>query len=604
MGRADYQIKIRGFRVEPGEIEAALVRHESVREALVIAHRRDERDTLLFAYLVRQAGLVDPPDPVRMRRFLQTSLPDYMVPSAYVWVDAWPLTPNRKIDRAALRRLTPSDLGTGVAGAHGHTPPRTNTESVLVSIWQVALGLDRIGIEDNFFDLGGHSLLASRVLSRIRGELGHDAPLRILFQKPTIQEFAAWLDAQTRSNHAGSGPVPLERVERLPLSPAQRRMWFLQRIEPENPAYGIALPYRVVGPLNPEPLERAWRFVCERHESLRANFFEDHGEPYAKLDAAPPQPIRYFESESEEHAIELLRAHARQPFDLAREPLVRFYVYSLGDDINLILIHMHHIISDGWSVGVFFEDLNRCYQAFSRDEQPDLPSLPIQYPDYAAWHAEWLNGEWMTRSLAYWKEALAGAPHVLELPTDFPRPSNPSYLGDVRRIEVPAELAQRLRALASQEQATPFMLFLAAFQTLILRYSGGDDFLLGSPAANRTRAELEGLIGFFVNTLVLRAPIGKIGGGRSSFRELLRAVREVVFRAFEHQDLIFDKLVEELRPERDLSRNPLIQVAFNYQSAVARKGKIGGTCHGAHQRAWRGLSLRFNPDHPAGRRRF
>ena len=571
MGRADFQIKIRGFRVEPGEIEAALVKHEAIHEALVIAKQRPSGDLYLVAYLVRIKGTTTP-DNHSLKLFLLELLPDFMVPQGFVWVDAWPLNPNKKIDRQVLEELTPSLevlLGGDEKTLRG---PETQTERVLQTIWSEALGLDQVGLDDNFFDLGGHSLLATRILSRVRHRLGVDMPLKLLFQKPTIGALAAWLDTQTAGDLLIQGPVPVPRKDASVLSPAQQRLWFLQKLEPESPAYGITLPFELRGPLNRVAFENAYAAVIARHESLRTNFPEINALPVARVDLANPGAFaivhRTYTDKSE--ALQNLSQDLAKPFALATDPLIRCYLYHLADDHHLLLVHMHHIISDGWSVGVFFQDLSLAYTAFCKGEKIGQEVLPIQYIDYAEWHHQWLTGSRMQKLTAFWKEHLAGAPHILDLPCDFPRPKQQTYRGNKHTHTLAKTLPPQLAKRASERDATAFMLFLAAFQTLIYRYTGLGDFLVGTPVANRNHPSLENLIGFFVNTLVLRTGVEEAGGGGATFNQLLDTVRQRTLEAFDHQDLTFDKLVELLQPERDLSRNPLIQVNFIFQSAVQR----------------------------------
>jgi len=577
MGRADFQIKIRGFRIEPGEIEAALVNHEAVHEALIIAKQRPGGDLSLIAYLVR-AKTATTPENQTLKNFLRNRLPDYMIPHGFVWVDAWPLNPNKKIDRSALAALTPPWevlLGGNEKTLRG---PETQTERVLQTIWKEALDLTQVGMDDNFFDLGGHSLLATRILSRVRHRLGVDMPLKLLFEKPTIGEFAAWLDTQTAGDHLIQGPVPVARKETSALSPGQQRLWFLQKLEPESPAYCITLPIELRGPLNREAFEKAYAAVIARHESLRTNFPEVDAQPVARVDLADPGAFaivhRTYADRSA--ALQTLAQDLVKPFALACEPLIRCYLYHLADDHHLLLVHMHHIISDGWSVGVFFQDLSLAYAAFCKGEKTNQEALPIQYIDYAQWQRHWLAGSRMQQLTTFWKEHLAGAPHVLDLPCDFPRPKQQTYRGNKLTLTLANGLPAQLARRASERDATAFMLYLAAFQTLIYRYTGLGDFLLGTPVANRSHPSLENLIGFFVNTLVLRAGIEEAGGGSASFNQLLDTVRNRTLQAFDHQDFTFDKLVELLQPERDLTRNPLIQVNFIFQSAVERDIAFSG----------------------------
>ncbi len=513
-----------------------------------------------------------------LRAALRARLPEHMVPSAIVLLDALPLTPTGKLDRRAL------PAPDAAAGAERVTP-RTPTEEVLAGIFGEVLGIGRVGAHDGFFELGGHSLLATRVMARVAPALRVELPLRALFEAQTVAELAARVDAARREG-AGVAVPPLVRAARdargaLPLSFAQQRLWFIDRLEPGSGAYNLPLALRLRGPLDAPVLARVLGEIVRRHEALRTVFPETGGEPAQVVRAAPagaaPLPavdLTGLAGEAREaEAMRLVRREALRPFDLARGPLLRARLLRLADDEHVLLLAMHHIVSDGWSMGVLTRELSALYGAFRRGEGSPLPPLPVQYADYATWQRGWLSGETLERQLAWWRERLAGAPPLLELPVDRPRAA---AAGETRAgripFALPAATAGALRSLARREAATPSMALLAAWQALLGRYAGQEDVVVGSPIAGRNRVETEGLIGFFVNTLALRTDLG----GGPSFRELLGRVGETALGAYARQDLPFDRLVEELAPERSLTHTPLFQVMFSPQAGGGGELRLEG----------------------------
>jgi non-ribosomal peptide synthetase component F/acyl carrier protein len=562
LGRIDHQIKLRGFRIELGEIEAALAAVAGVREA-VVALRGDR----LVAYVVGMVGDV-PAD--ALRQDLRERLPDYMVPAAFVLLPALPLTPNGKVDRQALP--APEQQG----GGKGSLAPRTPVEEVLAGLWAELLGLERIGTADHFFDLGGHSLLATRVMSRLRGAFGIELPLRDLFEAPRLADLAARVEAALQ---AGSGSVlpplaPVPREGALPLSFAQQRLWLVDQLEPGSPLYNIPVALRIAGPLRPEVLALCFGEIVRRHEVLRTVFADRKGAPVQVIQPAAPFGLPVVdlaglpEREREAAARLLAGEEALRPFDLARGPLLRGLLLRLappGDQMDhAAALTLHHIAGDGWSMEILVREVTALYAAFAEGRPSLLPELPIQYADFAIWQREWLQGEVLDRQLDYWRARLAGlAPS--ELPSDRPRLPVRSSQGASLPVAIPGPLADALRSLARQEDATLFMVLLAAFSVLVHRSSGCDRLVLGTDIANRRHAELEGLIGLFVNQLVLSFDLS----GDPTFREVLRQVRRDTLEAYLHQDAPFDRLVELLRPERDLSRTPLFQLKLVLQNAPA-----------------------------------
>ena len=562
VGRVDHQVKVRGFRIELGEIEAVLAQHESLRDVAAIVREDVRGDKRVVAYIV---GSSTPPSEAQLRAHLIGRLPEYMIPSAFVVLDALPLTPNGKVDRKAL----PAPAYT--APDRQRLAPRTPTEDLLVGIWTKILGLEHISIDDNFFALGGHSLLATLVVSRARAAFRVELPIRALFEAPTIASFAAKIETIARGESARPAS-PIELVSRdgdLPLSFAEDSQWFLERLDPGSALYNVPLAIELTGSLDVPALERGFDELVQRHEVLRTTYGmrDEHRvraiAPCLAL-SIPVIDLSALDEPARMAKLHLLAAEeARHSFDLARGPLVRVTLIRLGARAHVMLFTAHHILLDDWSTGVLWRELAELYRAGVTNVEPALAPLPIQYADYAAWQRAWLSGPVIEAQLDYWRHQLAGIPRLLELPTDRPRPLVQRFRGAMRSFQLSRELTTSLERLAISESATLFMTLLAAFQVLLARHSRQDDIVIGSPVANRSREETEGLIGFFVNTVVLRADVS----GDPTFRELLARVREVALGAYGHQDIPFDQLVEALNPTRSLSFAPLFQVAFVLQGA-------------------------------------
>lgn len=572
LGRIDDQVKIRGFRIELGEIEAALNQHVQVREAVVIAREDTPGDKRLVAYFAADDGLAIE----ELRSRLSAALPNYMVPSAFVRLDSLPLTSNGKIDRAALPSPDQSrpELGQCYVG------PRTEIEATLCEIFGTVLRVDKVGIHDNFFDLGGHSLLATQVIARIRSALDVEIPLRRLFEGPTIHGLARYIWEARQTLQAPRRPpiCPAIRDGDPPLSFAQQRLWFIDQLEPQSSAYNVPGAWRLTGPLDIAALQRSINEIVRRHEALRTTFATVEGEavqtiiPSLKIELPIIDLTSAIENEREGEAQRIVSEEAKRPFDLIHGPLVRAKLLRLGEEVHVLILNLHHIVSDGWSLGVLYRELSMLYQAFTNGQPSPLGDLVLQYADYAVWQRKWLTGEVLDRQLSYWKQQLEGIPDVHNLPTDRPRPPMQTYRGASESVVLSKKLTDKLRALGRKEGATLFMTLLTAFQILLHRYSGQDEIIVGSPIAGRNRREIEELIGFFVNTLVLRTNLVNT----PTFTELLTRVRETALGAYAHQDLPFEKLVEALEPERDLSQAPLFQVMFVLQNAVGSAARIEG----------------------------
>jgi amino acid adenylation domain-containing protein/non-ribosomal peptide synthase protein (TIGR01720 family) len=559
LGRGDQQVKVRGYRVELGEIEARLAEHEQVREAVVVV-REEDGDKRLVAYLVAQSDELQVSE---LRAFLKESLPGYMIPSAFVILPELPLTANGKVNRRALPAPEWTQEVAESAGA------RTPVEAGLLDIWAAVLKISEIGIHDNFFDLGGHSLLATQLVSRVRQTFAVELALHSLFERPTVASLSELIEEALRAEQ-GLAMSPIRVVERdettqIPLSFAQQRLWFLDQLEPGSAQYNMPAAVRLTGDLNIRALEQSLTEVIRRHEALRTVFAVKDGDPVQLIKAASSfeLPLVDLSAETEHESERLAAAEARRPFDLTTGPLLRAQLLKLNSQEHIILLTMHHIVSDGWSLGVLVSEVAALYQAYLDGRPSPLPELTIQYADFAYWQREWLQGEVLEKQLDYWKKQLDEAPALLELPTDRPRPASQSFVGANVSLELSKSLTESLKALSQQEGTTLFMTLLAAFQILLSRYSGKQDIVVGTPIANRNHAETENLIGFFVNTLVLRTDLS----GKPTCSELLRRVREVCLGAYAHQDVPFEKLVEALQVERSLSHTPLFQVLFALQNA-------------------------------------
>ncbi|HVH13427.1 MAG TPA: condensation domain-containing protein, partial [Longimicrobium sp.] len=566
----DDQVKVRGFRIEPGEIEAALETHDGVREAAVIVREDVAGDRRLVGYVVPAPESTV--SAAEMRTHLQGRLPEYMVPSAFVVLDHFPLTPSGKVARRALPAPDAS------AEAADHIEPRTPAEEILAGIYAEVLRVDRVGANGDFFALGGHSLLATRVVSRVRQAFGIDLPLRTLFEAPTVAGIAERVQAlRAAGGIAAPAIVPAVREGSLPLSFAQERLWFIDQLQPGSAAYNMPYALRMGSGVDLDVLARALTALVARHETLRTVFPTEDGVPVQRV--LPPSPIvpethdlRHLPADEREGAAaRLARDEASAPFDLARGPLARARVVRLGDADALVLLTLHHIVSDGWSQDLLARDLSELYAAFAEDREPALPPLPVQYADYAVWQRGWLAGETLDEHLDYWRDALAGAPPLLELPTDRPRTAAPGARAETRSFVLSAEASEALRALSRREGATLFMTLLAAYQAVLSRWSGQDDVVVGTPVAGRSRIEVENLIGFFVNMLPLRTDLS----GEPTFRALVQRVRETVLDAHAHEALPFEKLVDELQPERSLTHQPLFQVIFALQTEAREALRLG-----------------------------
>ncbi|APR75501.1 Malonyl CoA-acyl carrier protein transacylase [Minicystis rosea] len=560
LGRLDHQVKIRGHRVELGEIEVTLAAHPGVRDTVVLLREDNPGDKRLVAYVVAED---DPaPDPAAFRAFLAQRLPEYMVPSAYVRLDALPLNENGKVDRRAL----PAPGSASIEGAY--VAPRNAVEEMIAGIWADVLGLPRAGVTDGFFDLGGHSLLATQIIARIAAAFAVELPLQTIFETPTVAGLAERVGAALASGAAAPPIEPVPRDGTLPLSFAQERLWFLHQLDPASPFYNVPSALRLTGKLDVAALARALSEIARRHEVLRTTFRSEGGQPVQVIH--PDAPLDFVvvrwpdmaPEDREEAARRETIEEAQRPFDLATGPVFRLRLVEMGDEDHLLLLSMHHIVSDGFTRGIVNRELSALYRAHVTGETPALPALPVQVADYAAWQRRWLSGEVLERHLAHWRRQLDGAPQVIELPLDRPRPPVQTYRGGRVIAGLPKAVAEALAATARREGATLFMVLLAALDVLLHRWTGQDDVVVGTSVTTRTRAEIDPLVGFFINALVLRTEVPD----DLPFTELLRRARAVCLGAYAHQDLPFERLVQEMQPAPDPSRAPLFQVIFTMQN--------------------------------------
>ncbi|GAA3755480.1 amino acid adenylation domain-containing protein [Salinactinospora qingdaonensis] len=579
LGRVDDQVKVRGHRIEPGEIEAVLSALADVAQAVVTVDRTGGEQRLV-AHVVPASGAT--PTPERLREAAARELPAYMMPAAFVRCDAIPLTPNGKVDRASL----PAVDWAGQSEA-GHVAPRTATEHTLAQVWRDLLGAERVGVHDNFFRVGGDSVGVIRMLSRVADTLGTRLPVRTAFDHPTIAELARLLDAEPEEATDETVPAltPVPRDGRLPLSAPQRRLWFLDRYEGGSAEYNSGCALRLHGPLDTAALSAAIDALVHRHESLRTTFEERDGRPVQVIHDRHGVDLVQTDltgSPAEQRAAELdtlADEFIHRLFDLGRGPLIRALLATIDTDEHLLVLGIHHIVVDAWSLGVMTRELGALYRAAAAGatdprqivREAGLAPLPVQYADFAAWQDAYLESERFQRRLDHWRELLADA-EPLDLPTDRPRPPMRRGHGTNRTFEVPETTLRAVRALETAGDVTLFMVLTAAVQVVLARHTGQDDIVVGTVTSGRERAELEEVVGFFVNTLALRTRVDESATGQ----ELLRTVREVTLGAFEHGDVPFDTVVDAVAPQRDPSRPTLVQALVALQNAPVEQWWIEG----------------------------
>lgn len=562
VGRADTQVKVRGFRIELGEIEGALSRQQGVEAAAVIHWKDAENHDQLVGYVVPRQG--SDVSPGLLRRSLLEELPEYMVPSTFVLLSSIPRTPGGKLDRKALPAPVQENAAVG-------SLPRTPVEQMVAVIWEEVLHVENVGIHNSFFELGGHSLSVLQLLARVLEVFKVQIPLRRVFDAPTIAELAETItEAITRADAPFKPPLePAASADSKPLSFSQQRLWFLHRLEPESPAYNLPAVIDLPPDVDLQALERALAAVVQRHEVLRGVFVEADGVAEQRIRAEAEAPINLIdltghpETERWDNARRIAVARTSLPFDLAHGPLFRADVLRLGPREHLLLLVLHHIVADNWSIAILKRELDQFYRSFARNETLELPGLRIQYSDYSSWQRSWLQGAALDSQVSYWAERLADAVPIVSLQTDYPRPPMQTYRGALQIAKLPLALTDDLRRLSRRLSVTLFMTLLAAFKVLLVRHGVGDDIIVGSHVANRDHVETETLIGFFINSLVLRTDMS----GDPTFEEALARVRETTLGAYAHQDLPFERVVEKVQPRRNLSITPLYQISFDYQKS-------------------------------------
>ncbi|MBX8474274.1 amino acid adenylation domain-containing protein [Pseudomonas cichorii] len=568
IGRNDFQVKIRGQRIELGEIEAKLALHEAIKEAVVLARDEASGEKRLVAYFTSTSD--SPLDIRELRDHLQAQLPAYMVPAAYVGLENLPLTGNGKLDRGLLPAPTASDVI-----SRRYAAPQGQLESALAELWQNLLKVEQVGREDHFFELGGHSLLAIQLISQMRQQLSIELDLAELFAHPTLADLAQMAASAGKSSLPDI--TPADRETDLPMSFAQQRLWFLAQMEGASEAYHMPAGLRLRGVLDASVLQSALDRVVERHEVLRTRFVPHATEQAVQVIDTPRTgfTLKHIDLSAQADAELQMQTLAHQealaPFDLERGPLVRGTLIRLGETEHVLLVTLHHIISDGWSIGVLTREVAALYDALRQGHADPLPPLALQYADYAAWQRRWLTGEVLEKQSRYWKETLADAPALLTLPTDRPRPAEQSYSGASLPVSFDEDLTQALKALGQRHGTTLYMTVMSAWAALLSRLSGQDEVVIGSPMANRTRAEVEPLIGFFVNTLAIRVDTS----GQPDVGSLLAQVKARTLAAQRHQDLPFEQVVEIVNPFRSLSHTPIFQAMLSWQDTGVGQAALG-----------------------------
>ncbi len=558
IGRIDNQVKIRGFRIELGEIEATLNQSPNIKQTIVISREYQSGDKRLVAYIIPH--LNSSPTQTELRSFLQEKLPEYMIPSVFVTLDSFPLTPNGKIDRKALPEPQ-------IKREEAIIKPTTATEEIIASIWNQLLEVEA-SIKDNFFTLGGNSLLATQLISRIGDTFNLEISLKSLFENPTINQLSSLIDNQRKPEEKLPSLEKIKQTEDIQISFAQSRLWFLEQLEEIAGVYNISIAFKLQGNLDIEILEKALNILCKRHESLRTGFEKREGIAVQKISKEVKIKISLVDLkessniEKERATKELIKAEQVQGFNLEIAPLLRVKLIIVSDTSYILLLTIHHIISDGWSLGIMTKELSIIYQSLLNKKAIKLPSLSIEYTDFSQWQRQWLQGENSAKQLNYWQKQLSGIPPVLELPIKQARPPVQTFLGSHKKFSIGKEITQELKKLSEDNRVTLFMTLIAAFGVLLSGYTHQDDLVMGSPIANRNQSQIESIIGFFANTLPLRIDIKN----NPKFSELLERVRVTCLDAYAHQDIPFEKLVEELNPERNLSYNPLFQVMFALQN--------------------------------------
>ncbi|MBZ5494476.1 MAG: amino acid adenylation domain-containing protein [Acidobacteriia bacterium] len=565
LGRIDQQVKLRGYRIELGEIEAVLQQHAAVGQAVVLVREDNPGDARLTAYVVKHTG--ESLSPSGLREYISNKLPEYMVPSAFVLMEKLPLTANGKVDRRAL----PMPGGERPALEQSYVAPATATEKLLSSILAEVLHINRVGVQDSFFDLGGNSLLAAQVISRVGKTCHVSLPLRSFFDRPVLADLAQYVEAAQRQASSGQAPSigPVSRGQDIPLGFSQERIWFLHLLDPSSIAYHAQATLQISGPLKVPALERSLTEMVKRHEIFRTTFIEKDGRPIQIIHEPLPASftiihlLKNADGSTGETPEKIIQNELAKPFDVSQLPLIRWILISFSEDEHLLVHVEHHFLHDGWSFNVFLGELLELYRAFAADQPSPLLPLRFQFADFALWQREFLHSDEAQAQLSYWKEQLAGSPPISELPTDHPRPNVQTFHGGLLRVPLNAELARSLHLFSNQEDVSLFVVMMSSFFVLAYHYTRQSEFCVGTSMANRHRPETEGLLGMLVNNVVLRAQTMP----NASLHGLLSHVRELTFEAYENQDVPFQDVVQALNITRNLSINPLFQTMFNFHNS-------------------------------------
>jgi amino acid adenylation domain-containing protein len=571
IGRLDHQVKVRGFRIELGEIETVVRQYEAVEEAIVLATEDESMGRSLVAYVAvkqgRTSGYSD------LLEYIRERLPEYMLPSAWCFMERLPMTANGKVDRHALKELK---VSFGDKDGKERERSRTPVEEILCGIWEHVLKIGQARAEDDFFAMGGHSLLATQVISRIQKAFGIDLPLRVLFENPTVQRLAKVIEQRLHSRQEFPAIMPVPRERPIALSYTQQRLWFMVQLAPGATSYNVPAAVRIQGALSPEMLEKSLQEIVRRHEALRTRFVLVDGEPYQVIEseAALALPVVNLDDmpprRRQSEAKYLAQEEARKPFDLASCPLARAQLLRFSENEHILLLTMHHIISDAWSISILIRELSAIYNGHLAGAAAILPELPVQYADFSVWQRTCMVGEALEQQLDYWRNQLAGL-QPLELPTEYPRPAVQSGNGEFIAFAIPGALTEKLKDLSCRQGATLFMTLLTAFKALLSYYSQLLDITVGTSVAGRPRPEIEDVVGCFINILPLRTDLA----GDPSFTELMERVKTVTLEAFAHQHVPFEKLVEVLHPERDPGRSPLVQIMFVFHNVPQSELQLG-----------------------------
>jgi len=566
IGRADFQVKLRGYRIELNEIESVLHKHRFVKDCAITAFKEENGNEYLAGYVIPEG---EHKETEELLNFMKSELPDFMIPKSITFLDSFPLTPNKKLDRKKLPKPDSKNI------IEEYLPPKTSTEEVIANIWCDILDVDKVSRNSNFFELGGHSLLATQLISRLRETFKKEIQFQTVFESKDLMELAYRIDnEQIEISNENIQIEKVDRSENLPLSYSQQRLWFLDQLKPNDPSYNIPTAIRLKGDVRSDYIEKTLNLIIKKHEVLRTSFKQINGKPFQDIADNYELSVKITElngnsaSEKIEEAKNIIKQNSLEPFVLDKLPLLRCELFKLDENDYVLFVVVHHIIADGWSLSLIINEFTNIYSSLQNDVEPEIEELNIQFADYAMWQQKSFDSDLFKNQLNYWKENLSEAPPLLELPYDKPKPNVQTNHSGKVNLKLQHELVEKLNILSRSENSTLFMTMLAAFQVLLSKYSNMDDIVVGTPIAGRNISQIENLVGFFVNNLAIRTKIYK----KESFRDLLIQVRDTTLSSFANQSIPFDKIVEELQPVRDLSHQPIFQVMFVFQN-IPSSGK-------------------------------